>query len=232
MDRMLVVVFDNEAHAYEGKRALIQLDSDASISLYGYAVVTKNDDGRAMVKQGDDIGPVGTLVGTTIGSLIGVLFGPVGLAVGASAGLASGVSADLYNSGVGDDFIEDVSKQLSPGKAALIAEIEENWTTPVSTRMEAIGGTIFRRALSEVQHQVHEGNVDAMKADLAQFKAEHAQARADRKGKLQERINELDSKIQVQLQKAKERRTAKELESQAKAKVLEAKAAVAEAKAS
>jgi uncharacterized membrane protein len=171
MDRMLVVVFDNEADAYEGKRALIQLDSDATISLYGYAVVTKNADGRAMIKQGDDIGPVGTLVGTTIGSLIGALFGPIGLAVGASAGLASGISADLYNSGVGDDFVEDVSKQLSPSKAALVAEIEEDWTTPVDTRMEGSGGTIFRRALSEVQHQVHEGNINAMKADLAQFKA-------------------------------------------------------------
>ena len=31
MDRMLVVVFDSESKAYEGKRALSQLDSDGSI---------------------------------------------------------------------------------------------------------------------------------------------------------------------------------------------------------
>ena len=87
MDRMLVVVFDSERKAYEGKKALLQLDAEGSISVYGYAVVAKNADGTATIKQGDDVGPLGTLVGTTLGSLIGVLFGPVGLAIGATVGL-------------------------------------------------------------------------------------------------------------------------------------------------
>lgn len=228
MDRMLVVVFNNETKAYEGKKALLQLDNEGSISVYGYAVVAKNADGTSSIKQGDDAGPLGTLTGTALGSLIGVLFGPVGLAVGATAGFTGGATFDLTNAGVGDDFIDDVSAALLPGKVAVVAEIEEDWTTPVDTRMEAIGGVIFRRALSEVKHQIHEENVAAMKADIAQFKAEQAQARADRKGKLQEKINQLDSKIQAQLQKAKEQRQAAELEAQAKAKILQAKADVAE----
>lgn len=232
MDRMLVVVFDSEAKAYDGKRALIQLDSEGSIGVYGYAVIAKNADGTATIKQGDDVGPLGTLAGTTLGSLIGVLFGPVGLAVGATAGFTGGATADLYNSGVGDDFVDDVSKFLLPSKVALVAEINEDWTTPVDTRMEAIGGIVFRRAVSEVKHQVHEENVNSMKADMAQFKAEQAQAHADRKAKLQEKINQIDSKIQAQLQKAKDGRSAKEREAQAKAKVLSVKAAAAEAKAS
>jgi len=232
MDRMLVVVFDGEGKAYEGKRALLQLDSEGSISVFGYAVVAKNADGTSTVKQGDDVGPLGTLAGTTLGSLIGALFGPVGLAIGATAGFTGGASADLYNSGVGDDFIDDVSKVLLPSRVALVAEIEEDWTTPVDTRMEAIGGLVFRRALSEVKHQVHDENVSSMKADMAQFKAEQAQAHADRKGKLQEKINQLDSKIQAQLQGAKDRRAASEREAQVKAKVLEVKAATAEANAS
>lgn len=228
MDRMLVVVFNNETKAYEGKKALLQLDNEGSISVYGYAVVAKNADGTSSIKQGDDAGPLGTLTGTALGSLIGVLFGPVGLAVGATAGFTGGATFDLTNAGVGDDFIDDVSAALLPGKVAVVAEIEEDWTTPVDTRMEAIGGVIFRRALSEVKHQIHEENVAAMKADIAQFKAEQAQARADRKGKLQEKINQLDSKIQAQLQKAKEQRQAAELEAQVKAKILQAKADVAE----
>jgi uncharacterized membrane protein len=227
MDRMLVVVFDNETKAYEGKKALVQLDNEGSISVYGYAVVAKNKDGSASIKQGDDVGPLGSLGGTALGSLIGVLFGPVGLAVGASAGLAGGASFDLLHAGVGDDFIDDVSKALTSGKVAVVAEIEEDWTTPVDTRMEAIGGTVYRRAHSDVTHQVHQENVAGMKADMAQLKAEHAQARADRKAKLETKINQLDSKIQDQLQKAKEKRQAAEAEAQAKAKILKAKAAAA-----
>ena len=107
MDRMLVVVFDSESKAYEGKRALSQLDSDGSIGLWAYAVVAKNADGTATVKQGDDPGPLGSLAGTALGSLIGVLFGPAGAAFGAIAGLSGGATADLVHAGVGDDFVDD-----------------------------------------------------------------------------------------------------------------------------
>jgi len=229
---MLVVVFDNETKAYEGKRALMQLGAEGSISVYAYAVLAKHADGTATVKQGDDSGPLGTLLGTSFGSLIGLLGGPVGLAIGATAGLAVGGATDLHNARIGDDFIDDVTKALTPNKVAVVAEIDEDWTTPVDTRMEAIGGTVFRRALSEVKHTIHDENVAAMKADLAQMKAEQAKAHADRKAKLNEKINQLDSKIQVQLQKAKDQRQAAERQAQAKVQVLKAKAAAAKAKAS
>jgi len=232
MDRMLVVVFDNETKAYEGKKALLQLDGEGSISVYAYAVLAKNADGTATVKQGDDSGPIGTLLGTSFGTLIGILGGPVGMAIGAATGLATGGIFDLNDARIGDDFIDDVTKSLTPKKVAVVAEIEEDWTTPVDTRMEAIGGTVFRRALAEVKHTIHDENVAAMKADMAQMKAEQAKSHADRKAKLQEKINQLDSKIQAQLQKAKERREAAERQAQAKVQVLKAKAAAAKAKAS
>jgi uncharacterized membrane protein len=231
MDRMLVVVFDTEIKAYEGKKALLQLDNEGSIAVYAYAVVAKNANGTATVKQGDDAGPLGTLVGTSLGSLIGLLGGPAGLAIGATVGLLAGGTADLNNARISDDFIDDVNKDLLPNRFAVVAEIEEDWTTPVDIRMEAIGGIVFRRALSDVKDTIHDENVAAMKADIAQMKAEHAKARADRKGKLQEKINQLDSKIQVRLEKAKVQRKAAEVRAQAKAEVLKTKAVVLKAKA-
>jgi uncharacterized membrane protein len=232
MDRMLVVIFDNESKAYEGKKALLQLDGEGSIGVDCYAVIAKNADGSASVRQGDDVGPIGSLVGTSLGSLIGVLAGPAGLAVGASAGFLAGGAFDVNNAGIGSDFIDDVSKVLSPTRVAVIAEIDEDWTTPVDTRMEALGGTVFRRGLSEVKEQIHDENVAAMKSDLAQLKAEHAKAQADRKAKLQEKINQLDSKVQAQLQNAKDRRDASQRRAQAKVQALKAKASEIKAKAS
>ncbi len=231
MDRMLVVVFNNESKAYEGRKALLQLDGEGSITAYGYAVVAKNSDGTTTVKQGDDSGPLGTLSGTALGSLIGLLGGPVGVAIGAAAGLAAGATVDLNNARISDDFIDDVTKVLLPNRVALIAEIEEDWTTPVDTRMETIGGTVFRRALSDVEDTVDDEDVAAIKADIAQMKAEHAQAHADRKAKLQEKINQLNSKLQAHLQKAKEQRQAAEHQAQIKVDILKAKAKAAAAKA-
>jgi uncharacterized membrane protein len=233
MDRMLVVVFDNEAKAYEGEKALLQLDAEGSITIYAHAVVAKQADGTVTVKQQHGPGALGTLVGTALGSFIGLLGGPVGLAIGAAAGLVVGGAADLNNARIGQDFIDDVNKQLLPNKVAVVAEIKENWITPVDTRMEPIGGVVFRRALSDVKHTIHEENINAMKADLAKMKAERAKAHADReKAKLQEKINQLDSKIQAELQKAKDQREAAERQEQAKIQVLKTKEAALKAKAS
>ena len=83
-----------------------------------------------------------------------------------------------------------------------------------------------------MKEQIHEENVAAMKADLAQLKAEHAKAHADGKAKLQEKINQLDSKIQAQLQNAKDRREALQRKAQAKVQVMKGKVAEIKAKAS
>jgi uncharacterized membrane protein len=232
MDRMLVVIFPNESKAYEGRSVLQQLDSEGSISVYGYAVLAKNPDGTAEVKQGDDVGPIGTLVGTSLGSLLGVLGGPVGMAAGAAAGMAAGSAIDLNNTRVGADFIDDVQKFLVPPNVALVAEVDEEWTTPVDTRMEAIGGNVFRRALSDVAEKMDDEDVTAMKADLVQLKAERAKAQADRKAKLERMINQLDSKIQARLQAAKDRHDAALRKAQAKAQLLKARADASRFKAS
>jgi uncharacterized membrane protein len=224
MDRMLVVVFDNEAKAYEGKTALQQLADEGSVKIYGYAIIAKGAEGTPSIKQSDNSGPLGSLFGMSLGALIGALFGPVGLALGASAGLGSGAAIDFTNLGVGQDYLDDVSKALTPTKVALVAEVDEDWTTPVDSRMEPLGGIVFRRALADVQDQVHQENLAAMKADLAQFKAEQAQAHADRKAKLQEKINQLDSKIQAQLEKDKLRREVAQRKAQANIQTLKDKA--------
>ncbi len=232
MDRMLVVVFDSENKAYEGKKALQQLADEGSIGLYAYAVLAKQADGTATIKQGDNAGPIATLLGTSFGSLIGLLGGPAGMAVGAAAGMSAGAGMDFANLGIGEDFLDDVTKVLKPNKFALVAEVEEDWVAPVDSRMEAIGGTVFRRALAEVTNQIHDENVAAMKADVAQMKAEHAEAKADQKAKLQEKINQLDARIQTQMRKIKDRTEAAQAQAKAKAEVLKARAAAARAKAS
>ncbi len=233
MDRVLVVVFDNETKAYEGEKALLQLDAEGSISVYAHEVVAKQADGTVTVKQGHGPGPVGTLVGTALGSIIGLLGGPAGVAIGAASGFVAGGLADLNNVRVGQDFIDDVNKQLVPNKVALVAEIKENWITPVDSCMEPLGGIVFRRALSDVRHTIHEENVKAMKADLAQMKAERAKAHAVReKARLQDKIKQLDSKIQAEQQKAKDQREAAERQEQAKIQMLKAKEAALKAKAS
>ena len=64
MERMLVVVFENELKAYDGSKALKTLDSEGSISVHAEAVIKKNDDGTITVKQESDDFPLRTVGGT------------------------------------------------------------------------------------------------------------------------------------------------------------------------
>jgi uncharacterized membrane protein len=227
MDRMLVVVFENEKRANEGSLALQQLDDEGSIAVYAATVVAKNAYGTTAVKDDDKAVPWGTVAGTAVGAFIGILGGPAGVVAGAASGAMIGAIPDLESARVGSDFLEDVAKALAPGKVALVAEIDEEWTTPVDTRMEALGGNIFRRSLSEVVHTQHERDIASIKADIAGMKAEHAEAKAEHKAKLQARIDALNAKLQEKLDKAKARREQIRLEADRKLSALKTKAAKA-----
>ena len=227
MDRMVVTVFDNETKAYQGKSALQQLENEGSIALYASAVVLKHADGSVTVKNEDYAPPFASIAGTAFGSLIGVLGGPVGFGIGAASGFLIGGMFDVDNARVGEDYLDDVARALTPNKVALIAQVDEEWTTPLDTKMEAIGGTVFRRALWAVQEQVDDEAIAAMKADVAGFKAEVSKVSADRKKKLQAKIDALDAKIQARENKLKESIKAQKAEAQAKSEVIKKNAAAA-----
>ena len=227
MERMLVVVYDSEKKAFEGSSALRQLEQEGSISIFAGAVIVKQANGAVTVKQLDDGGPVGTLTGTAVGSLIGLLGGPVGMAIGALSGMTFGAFYDIDTARVGEDFVYDVSKSLTPNKVAVVAEIEEDWTTPVDARMEALGGVVFRRALWEVREKLDDEDAAAMEADLAQFKSEIAEAHGERRAKLQKKLDQLQARIEAHQKKLTERREASEARQKAKRAILKQNAAVA-----
>jgi uncharacterized membrane protein len=227
MERMLVAVFDNEKQAFEGTSALRQLELEGGISIYAGGVVVKHANGTISVKQFDDEGPVATLTGTAVGSLIGLLGGPLGVAVGALSGMTLGAFYDIDTARVGEDFVDDVSQSLTPNKVAIIAEIDEEWTTPVDSRMEALGGVVYRRALWEVREKSEEKDIAAMKADAAQLKSELSKAHTDRKAKLQKKLAQLEARIESQQKKATERREAFAARQQAKRAIFKKNAAAA-----
>lgn len=228
MERMVVVVFNDESKAYEASRALNQLDSEGSIAIHGESVIAKNADGTVTVKQADGDFPIRTVGGTAIGSLVGLLGGPVGVAVGALAGSMAGSLSDLYVAGVDSDFLGEVSDTLTPGKHAVVADISEEWVTPVDTRMEALGGFVFRTTHKAFEDDQRARDVAELKAEIDQLKVEHTRAKADRKAKLQAKIDQLNTKLQQKLEQAKQRSAQIKSETDAKVQALQKKAARAQ----
>lgn len=227
MERMLVVVFENEAKAYEALRAFAELDREGSISIHAASVIQKNADGTVSIKRTEGDFPIRTLEGTAIGSLVGLLGGPVGLAVGAAAGASAGVFGDLYTAGVNQDFLYTVAGELPPGKFAVLADVSEEWITPVDTRMEALDGTVFRTATENFEQEQAARDAAAITAEIDQLKAELAQAKTDRKAKLQAKIDGLNTKLQEKLARVEKRSEQIKSETDLKVRTLQEKAAKA-----
>src|SRR4030095_1114312 len=139
MNKMLLAVFTNEADAYKGVNALKDLHNSGDITVYATSVIVKDRTGLVSAKQSEDEGPVGTAVGLLTGALVGLLGGPVGAAAGAYVGGLSGLLYDANQSGVDVQFVDDVSAVLLPGRAAVIADIDETWTTPINSRLHPLG---------------------------------------------------------------------------------------------
>ncbi len=225
MDKILVIIFDNESKAYEGSRALQELQHEGSIHLYTKAVIIRDAGGKVEVMELSDKGPQGTAVGLLTGSLVGLVGGPVGLLIGAGAGTVGGSLFDLVSMGLGEDFLYEVGESLRPGKSAVVAEVWERWVLPVDTRMEALGGVVFRRVRRDILDDQIERDVATLKVEIAELEAERDQATGEAKGKLQKRVDAAKARLQATQDAIQARIEASQKETDAKIKSLQEQAA-------
>jgi uncharacterized membrane protein len=186
--KILVSVFDSEHMAFEGLSALKELHRDGDITMYASTVIAKDASGTVNVRQTADRGPVGTLVGVVTGGLVGLLGGPAGVAVGAYVGGFGGMMYDLFNAGISMDFVDEVATSMVPGRAAVIADIDETWVTPVDTRLQALGGSTFRRYPGEIIDTALVRETDAARAELEQLRAELRETSAEAKANVEKAI--------------------------------------------
>jgi len=197
MNRMIVSVFDTEEKAFEGLSALKALHKDGDISLYASAVINKNEAGEVNLKNADDQGPIGMGVGMLTGAFIGILAGPVGMAFGAMAGTMGGMFYDLNKSGLDTSFVEEVSKALHEGKTAVIADVDEGWTAPVDTRMEALDAMVFRRNRAELEDEQLNREADALNSELDELESDFEEANDEMKASIQKQMDAAKKKSKV-----------------------------------
>jgi uncharacterized membrane protein len=194
---MLIAVFETETKAYEGLSALKDLHKNGDITLYAAAVIHKNQNGQIQVKESADQGPIGTGVGLLTGSLIGLLGGPVGLAIGAFTGTMAGLIYDVNVDDVNTTFANDVSEALSKGKTAVVCEMEETWTVPVDTKLEALDGLVFRRFRYEVEDEQINREAEAISNEYKQLIEEFNEASEADKAKINASIGKLKNKAKA-----------------------------------
>jgi uncharacterized membrane protein len=227
MESMLAVIFEDESKAYDGSKALNELDSEGNISVHAKALITKNSDGTVSIKSGGDF-PILAVGGAGMGALIGLLGGPIGVGIGAGAGAVMGALGDVYRYGIDEEFVREVSAKLTPGEWAIVSDISEERVTPVDDRIEALGGTVFRTDWQNIEDKRFAREVSALRENIAQLKAEQAKTLSNQRTKLQAKIDKLEAKLRRKLEEAKQ--TSKQLQKENETKVQALKRKAAKAK--
>ena len=225
MEKLIVVVFDSEPKASEGSRVLRELDNEGEISVYEAQIVAREPGGLVRVIDNTDLMGVPMIAGgMAVGALVGLLGGPVGMFVGGTAGALLGTIGDIEETGVTDEFANEIKTALTPGKYALVADIAEDWVTPLDTRMEGIGGVVFRRPRTLVKTTQEDRDAAAHRAEMEQLKVERAQARSDRLEKIDARIDHLRAKLEEAIERKRDKMRLRQQQREAKIQGLQAKA--------
>lgn len=79
----------------------------------------------------------------------------------------------------------------------MVAEVWEEWVTPLDSRMEAIGGIVLRQAREGIVDSQIERDIASLKAEIANFEAECARADKETKAKLQAKINNAQDRLKA-----------------------------------
>ena len=118
MSSLVVLRFGDMDGAEAMRDRMYDLQKRELITIADAAVVKRNKNGKAKVKQARSLVGAGALGGAFWGMLIGLLFfAPwLGLLAGATAGALSGKLGDI---GIDDDFIKEVRDAIEPGNSAL-----------------------------------------------------------------------------------------------------------------
>ncbi len=222
MNKMLVVVFDDESSAEAGVKALRKLHAEGDIALYATVIVDKDPSGVVRMKNCRQTDPIGTITGLAVGSMIGLLGGPAGVAAGAMTGNMLAAVRDFWVAGVGLDFIEEVDALLRPGKVALVAEIEEEWVIPLDEALEVAGGTVLRHSRTAVAEARFDHDIAALNGDIEALESEAVHAVGAAQNKLQARLAAAKSRLSGAAQRTRQRVDVIKKEADAKADSLKA----------
>ncbi len=176
MSKVIAVGFDTEGQAHEADRVLHEMHREGSITLYNEAIVVRDTNDEVVIREQPKKRPIGAAGGLVAGGLIGLLGGPAGAAVGLGAGALAGAAVDATANDVNRWFVLDVGARLERGKAALVAEIDEDGEGPLDRRMEAIAGIPLRRRRTLLGDGSFDRLVEVSREDLASMEAQQLAA--------------------------------------------------------
>ena len=180
MANNIVVLGFNSQYGAEGMLEDMQRWQEEGLLELEDAVIATRGPGRnVQIEQTHKQGGKFALRGGGAGLLAGLLLGgPIlGLVAGAAAG---GIASALKDSGLDDDFVEEVSQWLQPETSALFLLVKEAKADEVLEKLRPYGATVLTTSLApEQEERVRQALAEEERAHLRVGVLGHV---ADRRG--------------------------------------------------
>jgi uncharacterized membrane protein len=196
MDSVIAVTFADDAKAYEALTELKTLDGQGQIELTEAAVVVRNEDGKLDTK--DEVGGhqvSATATGGLVGLIVGILGGPFGVLLGGATGLLIGSLFDEHDEGATESALEQISRSAEVGHPALLAQVAEQSPEVLDSALGALGGTVVRQSLDDVEAEIAAAKEAQKAARRAAREQLIQQRRAQVKEQIHAKVEELKAKM-------------------------------------
>lgn len=145
MTQLIVIAFDHFDDARNAMAGLRALERDGQIRFEDTAIVERDPDGTAHVKnEVSGTTETAAAIGALIGGLVIFVFPLAGIALGAALGVLVGRSLDR---GVSDQFVDDVKQTLRPGRSALFLVVKESNADATLAALREYRGDVIQTTL-------------------------------------------------------------------------------------
>jgi uncharacterized membrane protein len=146
MNNLIVVAFDHFDDARKAMKSLRALERDGRIRFEDTALVERDPDGTAHVRnEVSGTTETAAVIGAVIGGIVSFVFPLAGIVLGAALGAAVGA---VMKTGVEGKFVDEVKKTLRPGRSALFLVVKEAQADAVIAALRSFKGDVIQTTLS------------------------------------------------------------------------------------
>lgn len=147
---VLLAILYPEAQVADGAlETLDKLVAEGHLDMEDACAVVKNENGKVVLHQDEDISMIGGVAGFALGTVLGfIVMLPY---LGLPAAVLGAAAAKGWDRGINDRYMRDVAKEMGLNTSALFILLRN---TPIETVLEELaphGGRIFHTSLTSEQ---------------------------------------------------------------------------------
>lgn len=146
--QVIVAAFNNRRGARYALERLKEMAEDRMVmGVCNAAVLRRGDDDRLRITHASDLrtGKSGA-IGAFVGGVAGLLAGPIGWAALGGARIGA-MAFRLRDAGFPAERLRRIGGSLTPGRSALIVEVEGMWVARVERLLAEVGADVVTKAL-------------------------------------------------------------------------------------